>query len=165
MKSKLLWALLLFIAGSIPVLTSLAVYWYNEAPPVSYSRREILTPSVPPGGPLMVKISAELTKDCVATSHRTIVDAAGVETDYAPVTRPAVTDFVVTIQVPLGATPGPAKYRSIVEWNCNPVQAWYPRTIYLPELPFTVEPAPQQEQIPQQQGVFEKPPLIQLPVH
>jgi hypothetical protein len=165
MNSRWLWVFILIVAGSIPVLTSLVVYWYNEAAPVSYSHRDVLTPSVPPGGTLLIKVSAELTKGCLATSYRSIIDSSGVQTDYEPVTRPAMTDFVVAVTVPLGAVPGPAKYRSRVDWNCNLVQRWYPRSVYLPELSFTIDPTPKQEQVPEKQGIFELPQLPKVPPH
>ena len=136
---------------------SLLIFWYNEGAPVSYSRREVLTPTVAPGGVLKSRITAEITKKCISTVYRSIIDGAGYSHDAAPVTRPAFTNYTVELPVPLGAAPGTAIYRARVEWVCNPVQRWFPNVVLQPEIPFIIAQAVGQMQIPEQQGVYSAP--------
>lgn len=145
------------IIGTLIIAPSLLIFWYNEAVPVSYSRREVLTPIVSPGGLLKIRITAEITKDCISTVTRSIVDGAGYSHDAAAVTQPAFTNYTVELPVPLGAAPGPATYRARVEWVCNPVQRWFPNVVLQPEIPFTIAQAVGQVQMPEQQGVYSIP--------
>lgn len=155
-RAILVFLMALFVSAII-FAPSLLIFWYNEAAPVAYSRREVLTPTVAPGGVLKIRITAEITKSCISTVYRSIIDGAGYQHDAAPVTRPAFTNYLVELPVPLGAAPGEASYRARVEWVCNPVQRWFPNVVLQPEIPFTIAQATGQIQIPEQQGVYSSP--------
>lgn len=157
MASKMLWLFFALVFGCIAALPATFIYMYFEKPPVSYSIRKVLTPKVPPGGDLKIQISADITKACIATVYRSIVDASSVQTDYAPETRPQVTDYVITVTVPLGAAPGPAYYSARVEWQCNLVQEWFPQEVTQRNIPFDIVPSDGQLPMPEQQGIYQAP--------
>ena len=147
--------LAVMIVVSVGVLPGLFIYWFNQGSPVIYSTRKILTPVVPPGGTLRIQISAEINNhDCTATVHRSVVDAAGTAWTTEPMVRPAFTNYVAELVVPLGASPGEAQYRARVEWACNPIQKWFPLVVLQPAIPFTIAQAEGQHQVPEQQGVY-----------
>lgn len=158
MKRFICWAMATFILGGIALTPGLLIYWFNEGVPVAYSIRKVMTPKVAPGDELKIKIVAEITKvSCKANVLRSIVDSAGVIHSVVPENRPAFSDYIVTLTVPLGAAPGPAKYRARVEWTCNPVQRYFPLVILQPEMEFEIVPVEGQMQMPEQQGIYQKP--------
>lgn len=145
-----------FFGGMVPI-PALLIYWYNEAPPVTYTQRRVLTPVVPPGGTLKIKVSSDVSNDCTAVVTRAIVDSSGVQTTYAAELRPLETDYTVDLTVPLGAAPGQAYYIARLDWQCNMVQAIWPRTVMQRHLPFDIAPSDGQMQMPEQQGIYQKP--------
>jgi hypothetical protein len=151
------WGALIGIGCGIALLPGLLIYWFNESPPISYSYRRVLTPEVPPGGDLRIKVSAEVKKPCIATVTRSIVDATGTVYLKEPITRPAFTDYTVEFKIPLGASPGIAQYRAKIEWHCNIVQDYFPMIVLQPELEFMILPLQDQEQVPKQQGIYLDP--------
>lgn len=157
MKRFILWTFATFILGAIALSPALFIYLYNEPPPVNYSRRQVLTPVVPPGGELQIRISADITKRCSSQVFRTIVDTTGRPFEFVPEARPVQTDYIVRITVPLGAAPGPAYYSARVEWSCNLVQQYFPQEVTQRNIEFTIAPAEGQLPIPQQQGIYQKP--------
>ena len=157
MKRFILWSLATFFFGFIALSPGLLVYWYNEPAPVVYSVRKVLTPVVPPGGELQIRISADFAKKCDATVYRSIVDSSGIEADYAPEPRPTKTDYTIKITIPLGAAPGPAFYSARVVWNCNFVQKWFPQEVIQRNINFNIAPSEGQLPMPQKQGVYEMP--------
>lgn len=157
MKRFILWSLATLILGSIGLSPALFIYLYNEQPPVSYSRRQVLTPLVPPGGELQIRISADVFKRCSSFVHRTIVDSTGRPFEFVPEPRPVETDYVIKIVVPLGAAPGPAYYSARVQWSCNLVQQWWPQEVTQRNIDFTIAPVEGQLPMPGQQGIYQKP--------
>ncbi len=157
MKRPVFWFIYALLFGFIAMMPALSIYLYYEKPPVSYSIRKVLTPKVPPGGELRIQISADISKSCVSTVYRSIVDSSNIQTDYAPEARPQVTDYVITLTVPLGASPGPAYYSARVEWQCNFVQEWFPQEVIQRNINFEIEPSEGQLPVPERQGVYEKP--------
>lgn len=165
MKRLLLYALLVLVFGAAGSIAPLLIFWANEQVPVAYSTRSALTPQVAPGGELRIKIKAEISKpSCKATVFRSIVDSADIIYDIVSVNRPAFADYEVVMTIPLGAAPGKARYRARVEWNCNPVQKYFPLVILQPELEFEILPVqglyitPEQvEQLSKAQKLLENP--------
>jgi hypothetical protein len=143
--------------GTAFILPALLIYWYKEPPPVVYSQRRVLTPVVPPGGELQIRISADVTKKCNATVYRSVVDSSSVQTQYAPVFRPLETDYTVRVTIPLGAAPGPAFYSARVQWKCNFVQQWFPQEVIQRNIYFEIAPSEGQLPMPSRQGVYQAP--------
>jgi hypothetical protein len=157
MKRFILWSIATLILGTIALSPALFIYLYNEPPPVTYSRRQVLTPVVPPGGELQIRISSDLTKRCSSEVYRTIVDVTGRPFDFVPEPRPLSTDYTIKLTVPLGAAPGPAYYSARVAWSCNMVQKYFPQEVIQRNIDFIIAPAEGQLPMPQQQGVYQVP--------
>jgi len=149
--------LIVFFFGGVVPVPALLIYWYNETPPITYGLRKVLTPVVAPGGNLRIKISSDVTKNCTATVFRSIVDSSGVQTAYTAESRPLETDYIVEITVPLGAAPGPAFYAARLEWQCNMVQAIWPRLIIQRQIGFDIAPADGQLPQMEKQGIYGAP--------
>jgi len=150
-----------FIEMSV-IVASIAVgtvgsYWFFEVPIITYIERRILTPVVPPGGELVISIKSNAKTRCPTTVARYILDSAQVRTEYEEEKRAPTDDFVVRLKIPLGAAPGPAIYFAKVSRQCNPLQELWPFVIEQTPLTFTIQPLPNQEQLPQQQGIYEAP--------
>ena len=127
----------------VTFMPAYSIWLYHEEAPVVYSSRKVLTPVVPPGGTLEVEIRAVFKKKtCIATVYRHIIDAAGEVTDFAPITRPAFEKYTLRLSVPKAASLGPAQYRADVHWVCNFVQAWFPKTVFQPEINFIIDGLP-----------------------
>lgn len=156
MLKKIFIASMVSIAVPVTVFPAMFVYWLNESPPIRYSNRSVMTPTVKPGEVLKVRISAELdlSKKCIATVNRSIVDSQGTTFDKKPVRRPPYTNYVVEFPIPLGAAPGIAHYQARTEWECNPVQQFIPYTVLQPELEFRIEPTIEQRKLFEQQGIL-----------
>lgn len=154
--NRILFWLIFFLGFNIFVVgPSLFIFWYNEDGPLVYDQRTILTPTVPPGGKLKIRISAQvIKKNCVGTAKRTIVDSSGARTDFEEIPRPNEPDLNVTIMVPLGAAPGRAIYLAQTIWRCNPVQEWFPKVYSQPGLEFEIVPSDDQLQLPEKQGIW-----------
>lgn len=145
------------LCGIAFILPALLIYWYKEPPPVTYSQRKVLTPVVPPGGELQIRISSDVAKKCNATVYRSIVDSSSVKTEYSSVFRPTETDYTVKVTIPLGAAPGPAFYSARLEWKCNIVQQWFPQEVIQRNIYFEIAPSEGQMPMPERQGVYEAP--------
>lgn len=157
MKRFILWSIATFFLGAIGLSPALFIYLLNEPSPVEYNRRQVLTPVVPPGGELQIRISADIRKRCSSTVYRTIVDMTGRPFDFVPEARPLETDYVIKIIVPLGAAPGPAYYAARIEWVCNLVQKYFPQEVIQRKIEFTIAPSEGQMPMPEQQGIYSKP--------
>lgn len=156
-------AIILFIMAVIASLPAAFILLLKEESPipVGTSKREVLTPFVAPGEKLIVHIEADLTKTgCKAKVFRSIVDSANVVTNYDPEERPSFTKYDVPLTVALGAAPGDAEYQARVEWNCNFIQAIFPRVTVQRPLKFIIVPADNQKQLPDQQGIYEPAPSL-----
>lgn len=143
--------LLLFALIAIPI------WFFYEPPPVSYSVRKVLTPTVAPGDVLKIQISADIQKQCDALVFRTIIDSTGLPFTLEAETRPNETDYVVEVPVPPGATAGPANYRARLLWSCNFVQRWFPREVIQRNIPFVIAPLDGQMPMPERQGIYQAP--------
>lgn len=138
MMRVIFWVLAWLAGGTLALTPALLVYWYNEGAPVVYAQRQLLTPNVAPGDELQIQITSELKKSCVASVRRYITDATGATTEFAPVKRPAFASYTVKLIVPQSAAPGPALYGARAEWECNPLQKWFPNEVVQPDIPFMI---------------------------
>lgn len=151
------WIFLFIMFNLVVVFPSLGYLLYNEPPPFVYSRREVLTPSVPPGGTLKIQISGDISKKCAASVERTIVDGKGIPFDLGEEPRDSRTDYTVEVPIPLGTAPGQSYYVAHIKWACNVVQQWFPQEVLQRRLRFMIEPTDGQIPIPEKQGIYQEP--------
>lgn len=140
LKRQLIFAVSAFFLGGIALIPALVIFWLLEESPIAWSNRRILNEKVYPGTELKIQVKSIITKTCDATVYRSIIDSAGIQTDYAPITRPGFTDSTIKVIVPINAAPGPARYVARSDWKCNPVQYWWPYSVYQQDLEFEILP-------------------------
>lgn len=157
MKKLIVWLVIALMTGVFVGVPSLIFIMIKESPPTSYSKREVLTKNVPPGGELKISISADINKRCDATVYRSIIDSSDVVHELKETPRSQETDYIVTVTVPLGASPGQAFYSARIEWQCNFMQKLFPQEVFQRNLPFNILPIEGQFTIPQQQGIYQAP--------
>lgn len=111
--------------------------------PVSIEAAEITTPTVEPGHDLRIRYTVHRDKICRTTSYVTIFDGADVEWRIEPVSRAAIGPlggeiYVVRHTIPMGATPGHARYRLVLDFICNWTHRIVPVTTIMPDLGFEI---------------------------
>lgn len=119
------------------------IMWALEPAPYRDYERELLTKEVYPGGLVKLSVKVEWTKTCYSRLRRNIVFSNDVLVPYEReirLNKEGYREFVITQQLPLDAPPGLTKWVVITDWFCNPLQFFWPRTINLEPLEFTVLP-------------------------
>jgi hypothetical protein len=156
MRQVIFWVL--FVFGVATSLTpGVFLLMLNAPSPVQDLQVRVLTPVVAPGQEFQVEISSVLTDECSGTIWRSIIDSAGVRTEYQPAVRPDQATYTVKLTVPLGANPGVAYYQVKVEWVCNAVQRVFPRVTQQRAAVFVIKPLPGQIPDLDKQGVYRAP--------
>ncbi|MGU3495947.1 hypothetical protein ACLBXM_18045 [Xanthobacteraceae bacterium A53D] len=103
----------------------------DREPPVIVTSSQVLTPQVAPGDALKVEVEILRTRRCETTVDRIVFDAAGARHVLEPVQFSSAGGgrgeerYANLIPIPKDAAPGPARYRSIATYRCNPLhQPW-----------------------------------------
>lgn len=110
---------------------ALGVYWTDSEMPVMVRTAEAATPVVPAGGELRVEYTLERRRSCAVQSDRFIIDAQKVRFELPDLSiragLPLGPDhYVVPVDVKPEAAPGPAFYRTVTNYRCNPLQWIFP---------------------------------------
>lgn len=138
---KIIYTILLMIfVGCVSTL----VLWYLDPAPYKNYTREILTPVVPQGGEVKIRITVEWTKTCYSRLRRNVVFSNEVLVPYEREVRlnqVGVKKFEVNQRLPYDAPLGVAKWIVYTDWFCNPLQYFIPNTIQLEPLEFTIIPS------------------------
>lgn len=111
--------------------------------PISIDNETILTPVVAPGEALAIQFTVDRHQVCPTTAYVTIFDGGGIEWKIEPDERPAfgppgVETKIVRYVIPPGATPGPARYRLVLDFRCNWTHYIAPVVLSPPDLPFVI---------------------------
>ncbi|TXN79290.1 hypothetical protein [Methylobacterium sp. WL8] len=133
---------LTLVCGTI--LTVAGVFaWFagDRAVPVVVMSSEVLTPRVRPGDKLLIRQRVRFLRDCAVHVDRALYDHAadGRTMEQSDTRREFLKDVdydhpqlglgVRTItfeeEVPLNFRPGPAEYRALPSYSCNPLQKFY----------------------------------------
>lgn len=133
-----------------------AVLAVSVAAPVVYSVSDrepctrilstrVVTPEVRPGHEFVIAYELQRAAVCHTTAQRIIFDGANVEHTYEADERdafgPAVAETkAISVTVPAGATPGPARYRLILSFEKNWFQSIRPVVTIQPDVRFTILP-------------------------
>lgn len=143
-----------FLAIAIPIMMT-----FERAPVTKWTKRDVLNPNstVPPGEDLKIRIEATINKECPGTVIRQIIDSKDRLFTFAEEPRQELDAYTVELNVPLGATAGPAKYTARIRWRCNWVQEWWPKEIRQAPLDFIIAPSEGQVPDPAQQGLYSDP--------
>ena len=117
------------------------VMWIFEPAPYREYKRELLTKEVYPGGEVKLHVQVEWTKTCYSRLRRNIVFSNDVLVPYEReirLNKEGYRDFVIIQKLPEDAPPGLTKWVVVTDWFCNPLQYFWPRSINLEPLEFTI---------------------------
>lgn len=133
--------------GSIVLATFWsAIFGYmvaDRAIPVTQISNRILTPEVVSGQDLRLEHSVYRHRLCHTSVERTIFDSQGTrwalpDLDFYAIGPLGPDTYGQAIPVPFGASPGPARLRFALAWDCNFTQRFWPIVEVLPDLNFTI---------------------------
>lgn len=131
------------IVGGAFLAAVLLVPATDRIPPIEITVAEVMTPVVQPGGNLVVRFTVDRRQVCPTTATVTIFDGAGYEYRLAPDSRPAfgpqtLETKLLRYQIPTSALPGDARYRLVLDFQCNWTHNIVPVTMILPDLGFEI---------------------------
>ncbi|MGU3493375.1 hypothetical protein ACLBXM_04965 [Xanthobacteraceae bacterium A53D] len=104
----------------------------DREPPVIVTDSRVLTPQVQPGGSLKVEVEILRTRRCETKVDRIVFDSTGARFVLEPVEFTSAGGgrgeerYANLIPIPRDAAPGPARYRSIATYRCNPLHRPWP---------------------------------------
>ena len=128
--TKVLAAIVLILAA---FWSGVLGFWASDrSPPVKVLSAEAINSPVRAGQDLLVRWDIDRLESCHANVDRMIVDEQRVvytleDVDFKAGLGPTGHDYVLTATtVPQQAGIGPAKYRVVVAYRCNPTHAIWP---------------------------------------
>lgn len=110
---------------------TLAWFAADRSVPVEVLSSEVLTPRVRPGDKLVIRQRLRYIRNCSAHVDRVLYDShtrreflRDVDYEYPPL---GLGTRTVTFEedVPTNFGPGPAEYRALPAYHCNPLQKYY----------------------------------------
>jgi hypothetical protein len=126
----------------------LAAQAIDRQPPVVVHAAELLTPRLRPGEPVRVAYTLTRLKTCATDLNWAIYDGAGEIHSFGPVHveatgPPGRETYTRAWTTPTEAAPGVGRLRVILAFQCpgNYLQALYPVTLVLPDLPIRIDPS------------------------
>jgi hypothetical protein len=109
----------------------LAWFAADRAIPVEVLSSEVLTPRVRPGDKLVIRQRIRYARNCSAHIDRVLYDShtrreflRDVDYEYPPLGFGTRT-ITFEEDVPANFGPGPAEYRALPSYSCNPLQKYY----------------------------------------
>lgn len=139
------------VPASLALTFGSLAWWLTDwAPPVEIRGVSIRSEAVPRGGALTVDYQVEQRRSCPGVVQRIVVDSLDVVQFVEPQllhVHPVDdvsgnTRVTVSVPVPAGAAPGPARYQALIRFQCNPLQTFLGSTIdvHAPVIRFRVLP-------------------------
>lgn len=123
--------------------------WAIEREPSTVMRRmEVVTPEVQPGGRLRIHYYVTRYKDCMIRIDRSIHDSQKVryvlpDLDFTKAPGPiGEDDYVSETVIPNTLAEGPAYYRAITRYQCNPLHRFWPIVTGPTDLHFIIKGEP-----------------------
>lgn len=142
------------VAAFVSVVFIAPVMWMlmDRAPPYVHLHGEIYPIDPKPGDQLTVEWTMKTSRVCSGWVQREIIDSQGVICNYDK--QPAIRRDQLSAQqkdwkgdrlsrsFPLcaRAAPGPARYRALTCYECNPLQHWWPICVRTPDIGFEILP-------------------------
>jgi hypothetical protein len=117
------------LAIFLMTVSALTGYWAQDrSPPVETHHIEAVNSPVPPGATLKIRYDITRHRVCHVRLQQFIFD--GENTRFAVNTTDLPTDpaglgeekYAVPVDIPTLASPGPARYRAVRSYTCNPLQ-------------------------------------------
>jgi hypothetical protein len=131
--------LFILIIGAVPATM---VYMLHEPMPFNITERSLKETNVPQGGSLKILGKVTFFKTCIIRTQRFVIDANRKNWDLSKTLQsPYDPQFSINVPIPKDIAIGQAELHSVVEWECNFVQNYFPGHIPLSILYFTVTEA------------------------
>lgn len=167
--AKFVWRLTV-PASFIVVISSLAIWSFDNAPPIEIRSLAVRDGAVHRGGVLLIDYDIVPRRACYGTLQRIIVDSQDVVQLVEPQHfTPATSDrkrtrLTVSVPVPVGAALGLARYQAVIQYQCNPLQRFLGTSIDVrtPIVQFEVLPAGSVKAPPP--GVRDDPDNLYIPL-
>jgi len=130
--------------------TAIVTLWSSQrTPPVDILEESVETPIVTMGEALRVHYIIDRKDVCHVHLEQFLFDSRRgrfslPDDDYSVAPGNVGRDeFSIVVPIPKGFLPGPATYRAIRSYRCNPIQAWldWPIIVTAPDVNFDVLPA------------------------
>lgn len=143
-SQKWKWEMRLHRAIGISIACLLAYWAIDRANPAPNAQPPKLeTPYVRNGDELKISYVVDRKRECPVVIYRTIIDATKVRWELetynlasaGPVGHDEYTRAVV---VPWKTADGPAKYRVVLVYTCNPLHTIVPLIVRLPDIDFEI---------------------------
>lgn len=115
----------------------------REPPTVSADLRPVSV-EVPPGGELKVRYTVFRTRSCPLRVERMLFDSTGTRyilpsTEFSSAPGPLGNDsYISMVPLPINISPGPARYRAITIYKCNPIHSIWPIVAQAQDVEFMV---------------------------
>jgi hypothetical protein len=136
-----------------PILAALGAWmghWVSDRePPTTVIRTELIPLKPYPGGEVQVRYFVRRYRACATRVERLLFDAQQLRIplpvrDFATSPGPVGDDsYVVSVPIPDSAMPGPARYRILTTYVCNPWHNIVPIVVSASDVMFTIQPRPQ----------------------
>lgn len=126
----------------------LAAQAIDRQPPMAIHAADLLTPRIRLGEPVRVSYAITRHRTCATDLTWSIYDGAGEIHSFGPLHieaagAPGRETFTRAWATPAVAAPGSGRLRVVLAFQCpgNYLQALYPVTLVLPDLPIHIDPA------------------------
>lgn len=143
-----------WIAGAVTILFVAPVLWMamDRQPPYTGHVGRLIPPDPRPGDPVSVEWKLTIHRVCDGWVQREVIDSQGVICVYER--QPAIRRDQLfgqqkgseadrlnrQFRICERAATGPARYRAITCYECNPLQRWWPVCTRTPDINFTIRP-------------------------
>lgn len=138
----------IFILIGMAFFAALVGFWISDRDPPTTIRSVVVDEShaVVPGGTLRVEYTVKRRRSCSVILEQILFDAKKtryIMPEQKYTIEPGLNgdeEFVLPIPIPEGFTPGPARFRAIRTYACNPIHAWFwPVVLQSSDVDFTVK--------------------------
>lgn len=124
-------------------------YWVqDDVAPTTILRAEVIPLKPYPGGEVHIRYFIRRYRSCNTRVERTLYDAKQLriplpERSFSASPGPVGDDsYVVSVPLMASISPGPATYRIITTYICNPFHNIWPIVVTSPDVHFTIREAP-----------------------
>lgn len=145
------WAIRIIFWGGLGLICWQLGWWTaDRTPPTDMIERIVETPQVPQGGTLRVRAVFVPTKNCQIHADRFLIDRTDAIFPILPPTDFAAGNaaigleesYVTRVHIPKEMALGPATYRAITTYWCNPIHHIWPITREPQDVRFEVVEGP-----------------------
>lgn len=126
----MMWRIITFASVSV-IAATLGVWSSDHEPPTRLLKSEVLTPTVRPGGELRIHYTVQRFRSCRVHIDRILYDADRVRRDLEDLEYAAApgvmgeSSYTIAVTIPRNFAQGPARYREITTYFCNPLQMYF----------------------------------------